>query len=146
MMFYLLIIVGCVFIILGIFLDDPENIEEKKISSYKEVEELYLLQNRIEDLERIILEDASYIEDDSYMEDEIIENSIEDSKKTEEIYKDISNNPGLSYGLEKYNLLLEYESKGYSLEEICNHLNMNKGEVLLLKGLYKNHSNQKETF
>ncbi len=37
----------------------------------------------------------------------------------------------------KYMEIKNYEEKGYSIEEICEAVSMNEGEVILLKKLYK---------
>lgn len=131
-MFYFLIIIGCILIILGIYMDKPKNREKDYTTSYKEVEELYLLNERIEYLERILLQDISTIEEIEEVEE--IEN---EAMERDMVLEDGS----LGYGLEKYKLLLKYEAEDYSLEDICDLLDMNKGEVLLLKNLYKNYLN-----
>lgn len=40
--------------------------------------------------------------------------------------------------LEQYKLIKKHEKQGKSIDEIAKLLHMNKGEVLLLKSLYKN--------
>ncbi len=40
--------------------------------------------------------------------------------------------------LEQYKLIKKHEKQGTSIDEIAKLLHMNKGEVLLLKSLYKN--------
>ena len=44
-------------------------------------------------------------------------------------------------GKERYELLCRYEEENRSFEEICTLLDMRKGEVLLLKKLYKDYQN-----
>lgn len=127
-MFYFLIILGCTLIVLGIYMDGPKSRVEPN-TSYKDIEELHLLNARIEFLERAFMEEIPIVgELEEEAEDEIME---EDGSNPEETK---------AYGLEKYDLLRKYEEEGHSLEEICILLNMNKGEVILLKNLYKNYS------
>lgn len=109
-MFSILIAVGIVFIILGICIcrHDTEDYSQEPDVPYKNVENLILLEKRVEEIERILSEDVDEPEDE------------------------------LGYGLENYRLLKKYEAENYSIEEICELLNMNKGEVILLKNLYGN--------
>ncbi len=117
MMYTFLIILGVLLIILGIYadrIDTPKDTLESQ-NSYGEIEELVILEKRVAHIEKILFEDIS---DDIPLEAE------ENKAKS---------------GFEKYILLRKYESEDYSMEEICKLLNMNKGEVLLLKKLYKNY-------
>lgn len=108
-MFYILIIIGILFIFLGIYINKNsdksinKNKKDADITSYREVEELYILDKRVAELERLFS-----IEDDLDREDEVL-------------------------------LIEKYEAQGYSIEEICKLLDMSKGEVLLLKKLKKDY-------
>lgn len=150
-MFYFLIILGLASIIIGVLLDNSriKYKDENKNPSYKEVEELYLLNERVKQLEQLLTEIPSNLEEIEDIEEKnsLIENTKNRNIEVENVeidnsliedlnIEDMENN---NYGLDKYKLLLEYKAKNYSLEEICTKLNMNKGEVLLLKNLYKDY-------
>ena len=116
-MYNFLIVIGVLLIILGIYVDRIGQPKDKLESqnSYDEIEEFVILEKRVAYIEKILFEDVS---NDIPLETE--ENKAES-------------------GLEKYILLRKYERENYSMEEICKLLNMNKGEVLLLKKLYKDY-------
>lgn len=143
-MFYFLVILGLSCIILGIFLNNSKskNQGQNQDPSYQETEELYLLHERVRQVEKLLAGETPYL-------DEIEEGSSKEDKdrevgakgKEDRIKEDIDRQSigSGNYGLDKYKLLLRYEEENYSLEEISSKLNMNKGEVLLLKNLYKDY-------
>lgn len=108
-MFIFLIVMSILSILFGIYLNknNKTSIKSNKnntdSSSYKDIEKLYILDKRVEELEKLFL-----FEEDLDREDEI-------------------------------ELIEKYEAEGYSIEEICDKLDMSKGEVLLLKKLKKDY-------
>lgn len=110
MMFYILVLLGISLIIMGIMKDKKE---EPDSDLGIEIEDLKL---RIENLEKEFYRGKT--------------TSFHDIAIS--TYKDIS----LS-SLDNYRKVLEYEEKNYSIEEISKKLHMKKGELLLLKNLYK---------
>ncbi|MBC8588348.1 hypothetical protein [Paratissierella segnis] len=128
-MFYFLMTLGIVLIALGVY-KEKNNIKTDEKYGKVALNDLYHLNQRIEAIEKILFfPDSDEFGDDTYKS---IEKSIEKSLKEEP--QSIPQN-----SLEKYERILKYEEDNYSLEEICNLLDMKKGEVLLLKNLYKNY-------
>lgn len=118
-MFYILVFIGILLIGVGISIDKGS----KSISQ----EQLIHLEHRIGKLEKSLF-------------DKIFEmGKVEEEKEETPIIQILDDsNPGID-GLEKYKLLCQYEKENYTIEEISALLNMNKGEVSLLKNLYKNY-------
>ena len=122
-MCYFLILIGIIFIVLGI--TDKESLSVAEVTPEPEV--LKDLVKRIEDLEKTLYDvDLNFEEE----EIELFESNF--SSVASKI--DISDEP-----ITIFDTLRQCEKEGYSLEKICLKLNMNKGEVLLLKNLYKNY-------
>lgn len=122
-MFYFLITLGIVLIALGIYIE-KDNIKTNEKYNKTALNDLYHLNQRIEAIEKILF----FSDPDEY------DGYIENNTLQEEQPNDLPQN-----SLEKYERILQYEKKDYSLEEICDLLDMKKGEVLLLKNLYKNY-------
>ncbi len=115
-MFYFLIIIGFIFIILGIVYKDKREKSPLLPPNYKQLEK------RISDMEKLLFEDL--------LEHEM----LDELSPVEEVRQDLSREEEL---IRKYTLLKRYERENKSIEEICRLLNMQKGEVFLLKNLYK---------
>lgn len=132
-MFYTLIVMGLVFIVVGSILErlyikgseellldeeDRPKITNKDagLESEKEIGDLEV---RIQGLEEVLF--------NKILEEEI--KSPHKDKKEMKIKED---------SIEKYKLIVEYEKQNKSIDEIAKLLETNKGEVLLLKSLYKN--------
>lgn len=121
-MFYILVSFGITLIILGAF-NDKNRIADSigsRQSDPIDIRELNELKLRIENLEDILF----YIDEDVAI-------------PIAEIPKEENNK--FTNSLETFNMLCQYEKENYTLEEICELLGMKKGEVLLLKNLYKNY-------
>lgn len=117
-MFYLLIIIGLFLIVLGLFKNKDINENPAFQSSFdEESQELRKLKYRIENLENMMFYNDDKSEDDLQIKEE----------------------QQLSDSLKIYEKICKYEKENYSLEEISGFLAMNKGEVILLKNLYKNY-------
>lgn len=153
-MFYILIISGIIFIILGItfnkknlkvnkvegkdlylseiYNEDIESLREtinrKNINAGNKggskEDEVELLELRLEKLEKMLFKQMLEKETSKPI---VVEDKEELEVSLEE--KDAS---------EKYKLIKKYEAQDKSLDEIAGLLEMNKGEVILLKNLYKN--------
>lgn len=122
-MYYFLTLIGIIFIVLGT--NDDETLSVPEVTPEPEV--LKDLVKRIEDLEKIL-----YDVDLNFEEEEI--ELFESNSSRVGSTVDISDEP-----ITIFDTLRQCEEEGYSLEKICLKLNMNKGEVLLLKNLYKNY-------
>ena len=122
-MYYLLTLIGVVLIVLGI---NDKEIKKGPDQNSVSGEFIDLLQ-RIEGLEKII-----YDVDLNFEEEKVESFEVNYQSVGETI--DITDEP-----LTIFDTLRLCEEEGYSLEKTCSTLNMNKGEVLLLKNLYKNY-------
>lgn len=120
-MFYLLMLIGIIFIVLGLR-------EDKEIVG--QAHDFEELKDRIESLESILYE----VNIDPVIEEELV---VRDEDVTYESVAKSIKSPDRSIKI--FNSLKQCEEEGYSLEEMCLLLNMNKGEVLLLKNLYRNY-------
>ena len=119
-MFYLLIISSLSLIILGLFNNKNKDFNLNSIftktANHNEsntANELNELKYRVENLENIL---------------------FYDNEKEENVENEPSNS------LKIYKLLCQYEKENYTIEEISQILEVKKGELLLLKNLYKNYS------
>lgn len=123
-MFYFLIILGILLMAVGIY-KEKDNLFVKFNEKQEKVEfnELYHLNKRIENIEKIL-----FFSDDSDDFEKVWEEAVGEG---------FHPLPTPQNSLEKYERILQYEKEDYSLEEICSILDMKKGEVLLLKNLYK---------
>lgn len=122
-MVYFLVTLGLFLISLGLYLGYRKPLKVKKTQIDP------ALIDRIERLEQVtfkaLLEEEKNRENPSQAVEQL---EIETSKEDRE--NGFSN---------KYKLLERYEREDKSLEEICQLLNMQKGEVFLLKNLYKDY-------
>ena len=118
-MFYALVGLGIVFIIVGVYNYKPE--EKNRPDEGKEFQE---------SLREIEIDDLKY-----RIENLEKEFSSQHSKSFQEVIEDSE----LAYSsIDNYKKVLQYEEENLSIEEISELLDMKKGEVLLLKNLYKN--------
>ncbi len=137
-MFYILMIIGITSIVLGNvlerrYLKSSEEIlideeYDEKTKNPKEIgkskEETLDLEKRLKILEEMLFSKILKEEISSFA---IVEN---ESTQKETNRKEDS--------IEKYKLIKEYEKRNKDIDEIAKLLEINKGEVLLLKNLYKN--------
>lgn len=92
-----------------------------------------LLEERVNQLEKIILDDSILIEKDfQNIKEMVIKGNANLKSLSIDKNFDIENE-----SIKKYLKIKELEESGNNTEEICKRLHMNKGEVLLLKKLYK---------
>lgn len=131
-MFYVLIILGVLIIALGIYKEKgnisffTNNEFENKI----ELNEINHLKLRIENIENILFFSEPVITEEKEIEFETLPINYQ-VQSDEETLDDSS--------LNIYKTIRRYEKENYTLEEICSLLDMKKGEVLLLKNLYKDY-------
>lgn len=128
-MFNLLVFIGLALIILGLYID----------SALPDSSGLNQLRHRIENIENILYNNDHIFEDDEkYFEnteievDDITFKSVMDESSIQAEKIDVSSNT-----LKAFEVISLYEDGKKTLEEVCKTLNMKKGEVLLLKNLYK---------
>lgn len=130
-MFYFLLIIGISLIFTGIYMEkDNLSIQINEKHNGPELNELNHLKHRIENIEEILFLNESDLDGGNYISYESVEKSVS-NQMNEEPDKLPQNS------FERYEKILQYEKEKYSLEEICALLEMKKGEVLLLKNLYK---------
>lgn len=132
-MVYILIVIGLSLIAIGKFfqkkyrvdfiesefIDEIYSRNEKELAKPKESKR-EPLEKRIEILEQMLF--SKLLEEQK--NEKAVETDLEDDREED------------SY--EKYLMIKKYERQKKSLDEIAKLLNMNKGEVILLKNLYKN--------
>ncbi|MFZ7120952.1 MAG: hypothetical protein ACOWWH_08395 [Eubacteriaceae bacterium] len=120
-MFISIMIMGMILIGIGLF----KNKKNKSVNLETDNNELLQLKRRIDNIEQV------------YFENSLKEKTVEINSSTNMLHD--YNTFASTNLLEKFEMICEYESKDYSINEISKLLNMNKGEVLLLKNLYKNY-------
>lgn len=132
-MFYMLMGVGIVFIGLGKFLEKNygrpiEDIfkdialsksQDEDTTSLDSDKQLLLLEERLQTLEESLF--IKTLTEEKLKKDRVFE---EEEKKQADY-------------LDQYKLIKEYEKENKSLDEISKLIGMNKGEILLLKSIYK---------
>lgn len=132
-MFSFLIFTGFALIIWGLYLDKgPLQFSDIQNLNYR----IELIENLLYNNEPIF-EDEYPVHEDEYpvQEEEVaIFKTVMDPTNSQINKKEI----GLpSYIMEASEVISQYEDGKYTIEEVCVMLNMKKGEVLLLKNLYK---------
>jgi hypothetical protein len=143
-MFYVLILLGLGFILLGTYIRkkrtkdehfQPANAVNAAISKdYNQATEIYNmeeLENRVEQLEQLLFQ--SLVKQEENKSNGIVENEEEVSLPEEAP-------PARQPMPDNIKAIIDYENEGLSLQEIVNITRMNKGEVLLLKNLSKHYS------
>jgi hypothetical protein len=143
-MFYVLILLGFGFILLGTYIRkkqttdehfQPVNAVNVAVSKdYNQAPEIYSmeeLENRVEQLEQLLFQ--SLVKQEENKSDGIVENE-------EEVSLPEDAPPVRQPMPDNIKAIIDYENEGLSLQEIVNITRMNKGEVLLLKNLSKHYS------
>lgn len=127
-MYYFLTLIGIILILIGT--DDDKTSEITSVTEeYMELDDFTGLIKRIESLESTFSSvDMDFKADEEVLEFEAI------------TYENVANSISVANKpVTIFDALRQCEEEGYSLEKTCSILNMNKGEVLLLKNLYKNY-------
>ena len=138
-MFFLLLFIGISLILIGVYKDKNvfyDLIIEKQSTfninqttfddkqyTFAEIQERSDMMLRIKNLEDTVFNNDRLKE---YEEVATIVETVEEINTPTNLFK-------------SFELLCKYEDEDRSLEEICELLNMKKGEVLLLKNLHKNY-------
>lgn len=134
-MFNFLVFIGFSLIIWGVYTDrDNLDISLLKIPSKVGADKVEELISRVEGIEDILYSYNPIVVDDD--DDEIIFKEVLDATTIQEDKSTIAVNT-----TEAFNVISLYEAGKYTLEQTCKILNMNKGEVLLLKNIYKKYQN-----
>jgi hypothetical protein len=125
-MFNLLIFIGFALIIWGLYMDKAP----QEFSDFKD------LNYRIELIENLLYNNEPIFEDEYHVHEEEVATfkTVMDDTNTQTINKEIDLPSNI---LEASEVISQYEEGKYTIEEVCSILNMKKGEVLLLKNLYK---------
>ena len=123
-MFTFLVSTGMICIALGLY---NEKIRKGDSTSYEFEEnspsrEIMDIKDRVNNLEKLIL-----YGDGPEEHSEPRENLFSQDLEKANIF------------LDKYKLICKYEASNLSIEEICSKKKKKKGEILLLKNLYKNY-------
>lgn len=135
-MFNFLVFIGFSLIIWGVYTDrDNLDISLLKIPSKVGADKVEELISRVEGIEDILYSYNPIVVDDDD-DDEIIFKEVLDATTIQEDKSTIAVNT-----TEAFNVISLYEAGKYTLEQTCKILNMNKGEVLLLKNIYKKYQN-----
>ena len=124
-MFSFLMVLGLFFIGYGIFIERKNiSVEEAIKHTELDMSSLENIKGRLDNIEDILFNYESLAQDEKEVS---FEEVLEKEKSKEEI---IHNEENIDVN--------EIISKFISLEDTCKILNKSKGEVLLLKNLYKN--------
>lgn len=160
-MFYFLLLMGGGFILLGLKKRqkerNPDRMEFLTVDAdkpHKPVDSSGLdeLNKRIDHLQKLLFESLLVKEENRLGENRKVweekalsfEDQISEPERSEkpvviEDYKEVIM-PNTKPMPENIKAILEYESKGLSVQEIANQTHMNKGEVLLLQNLAKHYA------
>ena len=143
-MFTFLLVIGLGFIVLGIYLNKRE-INFKKINSETSHDGIGSILMRLDSIEKILFDtdinDEVMKHEKNYTENSVFAKEIKQYQQnilsSAKIDDDVS---GFSpAALEKYKKILKMENDNYTMEIICKELGMSKGEVILLKNLFKDY-------
>lgn len=133
-MFSFLVVLGLIFIIWGVYLDKNEFISSLfvNINKSNDTDKLDKILHRIEHLENELNRKNIILEEEDISFSEILEIANIEIDDIDEEKFDVD-----AKTLEAFKTISQYENGKYTLVQICKILNMNKGEVLLLRNLYK---------
>lgn len=123
MMYNFLIVFGLLLIIVGLY---GESSDGKKITDNEEK----IYSEITENIEPVI-ESPVKFQEESHEE-------IEEKQSFEDVLESVEKP---SYNEETLKIIKRYEVGDYTLEKVCKILNMKKGEVLLLRNIYKKFQN-----
>ncbi len=109
---------------------EMEYIKKEEDLKYNDNEERAVL------LQKNLKQSSSY--DENNIEDKISEKSLKNENNEDREEKIIKEEPEDDYANEKVVSVKKLLDKGIPIENICEEFNMGKGEVLLIRELYKN--------
>ena len=128
-MFSFLMVLGLFFIGYGIFIERKNiSVEEAIKHTELDMSSLEDIKGRLDNIEAILLNYESLAQGEKEVS---FEEVLEKEKSKEEIIHNEEN-------IDVNEIISKFISKEYTLEDTCKILNKSKGEVLLLKNLYKN--------
>lgn len=137
-MFYILIILGIIFIAFGSFLEKRHGKVKKDIF----IDEIYNERKREAEIDNDNKREVELLEKRlEILEEMLFTKVLKEEMESPAIVKEEQEQEEISVkedSMEKYRLIMKYEKQNKSLDEIAKFLGINKGEVLLLKNLYKN--------
>lgn len=134
-MYIFLLLLGIIILIIGIYIDRLEIQNNKKPGESFQDD----LLERLEKLEEVIFGSNIEVEnpiniDYGISEDEFL--AILEREKDQVKIDNLDINTDMK---EKFKLIADHQRGLYTIEDLCEKLNMQKGEVLLLKNFYKNY-------
>lgn len=144
-MYIFLLVIGIIILGTGLYMDrrelDPIIKTKPSLETNSKVNTDIL--NRLEALESIVYSRQVEIqtEEVEYISDEISQDEFLAVLEREKEQVKIDNLDIGSEMKDKFKLIADHERGVYTLEQVCEKLNMQKGEVLLLKNFYKNYRN-----
>jgi hypothetical protein len=122
-------VLGLFFIGYGIFIERKNiSVEEAIKHTELDMSSLEDIKGRLDNIEDILFNYESLAQDEKEVS---FEEVLEKEKSKEEIIHNEEN-------IDVNEIISKFISKEYTLEDTCKILNKSKGEVLLLKNLYKN--------
>jgi len=128
-MFSFLMVLGLFFIGYGIFIERKNiSVEEAIKHTELDMSSLENIKGRLDNIEDILFNYESLAQGEKEVS---FEEVLEKEKSKEEIIHNEEN-------IDVNEIISKFISKEYTLEDTCKILNKSKGEVLLLKNLYKN--------
>ncbi len=128
-MFSFLMVLGLFFIGYGIFIERKNiSVEEAIKHTELDMSSLEDIKGRLDNIEDILFNYESLAQGEKEVS---FEEVLEKEKSKEEIIHNEEN-------IDVNEIISKFISKEYTLEDTCKILNKSKGEVLLLKNLYKN--------
>ncbi|MFZ7131473.1 MAG: hypothetical protein ACOWWR_03870 [Eubacteriales bacterium] len=145
-MFGFLLIVGFACIAFGFYLKkkSPQSLQKEQYTGQDQIE---IIVKRLDDMEKILFntdiveEEFQETEDikDFHVNFEQIAKEAIHHKVTQESKVETHRSQLSASALEKYRSISRLEDQNYSIDEICKMLNMNQGEVILLKKLNRDY-------
>lgn len=144
-MFYILIFISLVFIFVGIYIDRKKIIDNLflRFSKIRNKEEIYEMEAKIKELEEKLQEKSKSVDEESNLEIEFEEtpfldiDSIKEESQFKEIYQETQIESEKLTSHNKAKMIYQYEKEGKNIDEISENMDIKKGEILLLKKLYK---------
>jgi hypothetical protein len=144
-MYIFLLLIGIIALGAGLYID-RKGVEidlEAKVETGVETGVKPLVDNdfidRLERLEAIVYSSEIELEESETIREEISQAEFESVLERQKDGLKIDNLDITPEMKEKFKLIADLERGVHSLEEVCKLLDMKKGEVLLLKNLYKNY-------
>ena len=139
-MYIFLLLIGIIILGTGLYIDRRELDPIIKIKPSLDTNSKVNtdIENRLQALEAIVYS-REVEEEVEYISEEISQDEFLAVLEREKEQVKIENLDIGSDMKEKFKLIADHERGVYTLEQVCEKLNMQKGEVLLLKNFYKNY-------